>query len=451
MPEDPEQVFLVPSKFYNFMLTEVKNLNPYMSPLEYFEEKYTINKVLLKEPSIFNQIKLTPYNTYQKITRFNEQEFIKNAHPQYLSAIINKFRIVLEENKEIVNEIWLEIANRYDKYLEIYSEILEFFRDEVDKKIYNDYLNHVDHEMFVLKMCNRLRNGFYQNKRAIVRDLENIQHNASKYNLEDSPIVGFSKFLLKLFTRLIEGELNDEEVKEYQTEFDVLRSGRIDSAKNRTSLLDNQNNNTSFTISKSIPPILESKISNQVKEQSLTHQSNELIPNPINEIDPIQKETKFVLRKEKAGMVVNPTSLNNQTSLLNKRESKEESMEDSLLMSGPMTRRRLKRVRQKEIETTKKDDQFLEEELNESFNLKEQLRERRRRKGGDLKKKMFHKSYDLNIPKKGRERRARKFMISPSDSGLEMDPHNQKDGKNYDFNPKDEILKDLLYNQLNLK
>jgi hypothetical protein len=131
----------------------------------------------------------------------------------------------LEKETPNYPEEWVIIAGRFESIMEQYKDILHFFKKEVDKNYFSDYLEFVEYEMNMNLIITRLRNGFYITKKAIQKDLQRIVQNALKYNPKDSPIIRFSRFLQDICETLLKDDLTETQDKKYKEEYIKLSKG----------------------------------------------------------------------------------------------------------------------------------------------------------------------------------------------------------------------------------
>lgn len=203
-------------------------MNIYSPPSAYLGQSHTITRIVQNQPSIFHQIELAPCNVDQIMTRQKQRSFVKKAHPQYLMNLIERFlerRTELAEQRETTE--WEAIAGRFEELLDEFKDVLCYFRDEVNKNDYPDYLGFVEHEMHMGIIAARLRNGFYVTFKSVRKDLARIVGNALKYNTKDSPIVGYSRFLQSVCEEALKGALSEGQREAFTKRFRELC--RVDS------------------------------------------------------------------------------------------------------------------------------------------------------------------------------------------------------------------------------
>ena len=190
----------------------------------YLGEKHTISRIENKAFSIFGQLELNPYSTEQIMTRSEKKELTQKGHPQYILEIIDKFLIAYneDESKKDISQ-WIEIMNRFQKYGNKYEEILYYFKDEVDKEHFTDYLSLVEHEMYMSLINKRLSNGFYNCTKGIQRDLDNILDNAIKFNIENSLVIKFVRFLIEMCEILLQRDFTEEDEQIFDQKFDSVK------------------------------------------------------------------------------------------------------------------------------------------------------------------------------------------------------------------------------------
>ena len=225
IPPNLENLFILPSKAYNFFQEEVKLLNNFSPMCHYLGEPHTISLVN-DSPSFYQMVDITPCDTNEILTRQKHKSYIKKAHPQYLFVLIQKFISKNQAKPTPEKEIgsnWDLIASRFESLVERYKEILYYFIEEVDKNIYSDYRSVVEYEMNVNLILNRLKHRFYLSKKAVKKDLIRIVENAKKYNLEDSIIVKFAKFLRRICEKALEGDVSEKDNTEFDQKFEQLK------------------------------------------------------------------------------------------------------------------------------------------------------------------------------------------------------------------------------------
>lgn len=329
LPRDPNLLFVLPQSAYAFFREELKQLNIYSPPSKYLGQAHTITRIVHEQSSVFHQIELAPCDVDQIMTRQKQRSFVKKAHPQYLMSLVQRF--LGRQRGEAPGRgggNWSTIADRFETLLDEFKDVLWFFRDEVDKSDYPDYLEFVEYEMNSATIIERMRNGFYVAHKSVKKDLARIVGNALKYNTKDSPIVDYSRFLQSVCEEALKGDLSETQHDEFRKRFhELCQAG--------------------------------------AKSSALVHTAPADIPR-----DP---QTKIVLKKNNEMMSIHPNppkSSRDSSQLINKRNS-EVGMS---FRRAPSTR--LKRISRRHVESESDEDIYSPGRL-----AKQLGRSRRRQKG----------------------------------------------------------------------
>src|SRR5690349_3574357 len=92
---------------------------------------------------------------------------------------------------------------------------LEFapFLEEVDKKLYTDYLMIIPLEMNLAKIKSRILLLYYRHRAALVSDIKQIRVNCIKYNQEEAIISQWADKLEQKLLQVVEGSLDVSNLK----------------------------------------------------------------------------------------------------------------------------------------------------------------------------------------------------------------------------------------------
>lgn len=197
-PNSLDLLFLIPekvySKFHQFFLKvkigDIRSLN---------NVKFIIKKKDNTSESLYRSIELTSLQSHVET---------RNVSNEYEQILVSPWdvdgAVESEPAKPVIGDILtgnnfnsIKIKRSINMIYSKNTQKYIYFKDDVDKELYVDYLGFVPVECTVSLILKRLENNFYKSNEHVIRDFELIASNARLFNDEGSVIRVYAEDLLK--------------------------------------------------------------------------------------------------------------------------------------------------------------------------------------------------------------------------------------------------------------
>lgn len=89
----------------------------------------------------------------------------------------------------------------------------QWFNEQVDRRAFPEYYNIIACPICLSTIRDRVKNGFYRRKEAILSDLDLLYNNASKFNKPNSPIVEAAQAIVTLAANIVNGKRRELSTK----------------------------------------------------------------------------------------------------------------------------------------------------------------------------------------------------------------------------------------------
>eukprot|EP01017_Pseudomicrothorax_dubius_P038815 TRINITY_DN5874_c0_g1_i1.p1 TRINITY_DN5874_c0_g1~~TRINITY_DN5874_c0_g1_i1.p1 ORF type:complete len:505 (-),score=89.56 TRINITY_DN5874_c0_g1_i1:101-1576(-) len=112
------------------------------------------------------------------------------------------------------NEEKKRSEGKLDIFIQENKEVCKEFIASIDKTIYSNYLDLIPCEIYINKIFERIRNGFYRSEESLIFEFELMSANAHTFNDVSSDIGKYASFILKNCSNIIKTTRRNQKKKQ---------------------------------------------------------------------------------------------------------------------------------------------------------------------------------------------------------------------------------------------